>query len=125
MESDSHLKSSPEPKYKKTNILVVVFIVFSIIPALQSLGYVLVCVLVDVFAVIGIISARTSDDNSSYPINPHLFLLLGIALILSSIGYLVIEGAIAHLESLSIAIYFLLVGISFFLNKWERDRATD
>lgn len=54
MEPDSHTTSSPEPKYKKTNILVVVFIIFSIIPAaLQSLRIAALCVIVDVFAVLG------------------------------------------------------------------------
>ncbi len=120
MEPESY-STSPEPKYKKTNILVVVFIVFSIIPALQSLGITFVCVIVDVFAVLGIIDAR-NPDRRFYVISPYIFLFLGIVLILSSIGNLVVEVTSAYLGTLSLAIYFLLVGISFFLNSWERDR---
>ena len=115
------MKSSPESQYKKTNILVLVFIVFSIIPALQSWGYLVVCVLVDVFAVIGIIEAR-NPDRKIYLVNPYVFPLVGILLFLVSIGNLVVEVNSAHLETLSLAIYFLLVVISFFLNIRERDR---
>lgn len=42
-------------------------------------------------------------------------------LILTSIVNLGIEVTGANLDTLVLAIYFLLVGISFFLNTWERD----
>jgi hypothetical protein len=107
-------------KYSMTNKLIVVVLVFSILPALHSIAFVVLVLMIDVFAVLGMLSDR-NDNPGIFPSGG--ILVLGLLLVALTIWNWLADFSAVDWGSLLLALYLVFIGIVFGINRWERNKA--
>jgi len=107
------------PKYPITNILVALFLVFGIVPIFISLQFALIVAIMDVAVVLGVISVR----NFGNEVAPSVIVLaIGILIGAGEIVDLIVTSIPINWDTFLLALYFILLGVIFIINRWERDR---
>lgn len=115
------MNEGTKSKFPITNVLIVFFLIYSIVPALTSIMYLVIVVIIDVFSVLGIISVR-KYGNEFFP----SLILMGIGLLILIPQYMNIAASIPiDIGSFHLAHYLILTGVVFLVNRWERDRVRE
>ncbi len=106
------------PDYRRINIVILLFLIFSIVCMFISILVVVTCIIMDVLVIIEIRGQRI-HRKGYYILAAHLVTFFGLILVLVEIMNLIISFSMESFQTLIVGIYFLFGGLVCLINRWE------
>ena len=119
MESKEVLTTSNESlDYRRSNAMLLVFLIFSIVCMFISILVATVCVIVDVLVVIEIRGQRI-HRKGYHILAAHILTFFGVIMYLVNFLNLIMFFSIESFQALMVGIYLLFGGLVCHINRWE------
>lgn len=114
------MENEGKPKYPITNILIVLFLTGGIVTIIINIYFLVIVAIMDVAVLLGIVSVR---NFGSEVIPSIIFLAIGILFVTGELVDMIVASIPIDWDTFLLALYFMLMGVIFIINRWERDRA--